>query len=81
MTGTLKELHPEGRVIFYEEDDPEGFRKEILERFGFDPADSTSPPDWRGWNPSYTAEHGYSFLCPADHLDSIYGTSRYPMGS
>src|SRR5262249_31726874 len=78
---TWKVFFPNGRVIFYEGDDPEAFRKEIIGRFGFDPATASSPPgfDLFGWEPAYTAERGYSFHCPAEHLDSI--TDRYPMGS
>jgi hypothetical protein len=33
-----KRLFPEGRTIFYEGDDPEGFRQQIKAEFGFDPA-------------------------------------------
>ena len=33
-----QELHPNGRHIYYEGDDPEGFAQEILAEFGFDPS-------------------------------------------
>jgi hypothetical protein len=59
------ELCPEGRFIFYEGDDPKGFRREIKAEFGFDPGPK---PD-------------EGFHCPPEHLDAIYGTGRFPMGS
>jgi hypothetical protein len=70
------DLFPEGRVIYYEGDDPEGFVAEIKKRFNFDP----SADD--GW--SYVA-NGLPpfrrFFCPAHLLDRIYGDGNYPMGS
>ncbi len=66
------ELFPYGRLIFYEGDDPQGFVEEIKAKFGFDPSKDNS-----GWD----EEGGYSFFCPGDHLDAIYGVSKYPMGS
>ena len=33
---TWQDLFPDGRRLFYEGDDPEGFRQEILDEFGFD---------------------------------------------
>lgn len=50
-------LFPEGRHIYYEGDDPEGFRAEIREKFDFDPGEQ---PD-------------QGFDCPAELLDAIYG--------
>jgi hypothetical protein len=70
-TITQRELFPSGRQIYYEGDNPEGFALEIKERFGFDPRISS------GWD----EEHGYSFVCPAEFLDAIYGSELYPMGS
>lgn len=64
------EMFPDGRIIFYEGDDPKGFCKEIKERFGFDPSEGN-----RNWN----RRCGYSFDCPGKHLDAIY--TEYPMGS
>ena len=66
---TWRDLFPDGRVIFYEGDDPEGFRAQIRTEFGFDPGDTLS------W------EMSYSFHCPPEYLDAIYGGSRWPMGS
>lgn len=73
------ELFPNGRTIFYEGDDPEGFVKEIKAKFGFDPTKSKSQGYWEGtpWN----TESGYCFHCPAEYLDEIYGDDKYPMGS
>lgn len=65
-----KQLFPDGRYIFYEGDDPERFVEQIRNEFGFDPS---ADPDWN--NPDY------QFLCPAEHLDAIYGNDRFPMGS
>jgi hypothetical protein len=59
------ELFPTGRFIFYEGDDPEGFRREIKAEFGFDPGPR---PD-------------EGFHCPPEHLDAIYGVGRFLMGS
>jgi hypothetical protein len=71
------ELFPNGRVIFYEGDDPEGFVAEIKKRFAFDPSADA------GWN--FTAngedEPHRRFLCPAHLLEAIYGDEKYPMGS
>ena len=71
MNMTWRELFREGRFIFYEGDDPEGFAKEINERFGFDPRQSED----------FNEHGGYGFHCPPEHLDDIYGTDKYPMGS
>jgi hypothetical protein len=65
------DLFPDGRAIYYEGDDPEGFVREIVEKFNFDPSDL---------NPLWTEEHGYRFHCPARLLDDIY-CDKYPMGS
>lgn len=65
-------MFPEGRFIFYEGNDPEAFRKEIVAKFGFDPKEKAQ---------CWSKKHGgtYYFLCPAEHLDAIY--TQYPMGS
>jgi len=68
-TTTWRELCPEGRDIFYEGDDPAGFAQQIKAEFGFDPA---GDPMWGVQ---------YQFHCPAEHLDAIYGSARFPMGS
>lgn len=66
------ELFPRGRIIFYEGDNPKQFAADILARFGFDPSKD---------NPHWNTRCGFSFDCPAEHLDAIYGTGQYPMGS
>lgn len=68
---TWRELFPQGRSIFYEGDDAEEFRQQIKAEFGFDPGDSD------GWNRA----DGWRFHCPPQHLDAIYGVSRFPVGS
>jgi hypothetical protein len=62
------ELFPEGRDIFYEGDDPDGFAAQIRAEFGFDPAADSC------W------DEMQRFHCPAKHLDAIY-SGRFPMGS
>ena len=73
MTGeaklTWQTLFPEGRLIFYEGDDPTGFCEEILKNFGFDPSKSD---DW---------DDMQCFHCPPEYLDAIYGNDRYSLGS
>ena len=66
------EMFPNGRWIFYEGDDPKGFVREIKEKFGFNPSKG---------NPHWNKHGGYQFLCPAEHLDAIYDSRKYPMGS
>jgi hypothetical protein len=62
-------MYPHGRHIFYEGDDPERFAAEIVAEFGFDPS---RDPDWG---------NGCMFHCPAEHLDTIYSSHRWPTGS
>ena len=100
-TTTWRELFPEGRHVFYEGDDPEGFCAEINAGFGFDPSNQACHPDGCGWLSStdrpgaricrdrlpwgITVEGNesptYFFWCPPEHLDAIYGSDRWPMGS
>jgi hypothetical protein len=72
LKATWSELFPDGRQIFYEGENPKAFVKEMKRKFGFDPSKN---------NPRWNEEYGYSFLCPAQHLDEIYGNDKYPMGS
>ena len=84
---TWAELFPDGRTIFYEGDDPEAFRKLVKTEFGFDP--SEHPGDLTGLynrldaprESTWDEQHGWSFHCPAEHLNAIYSNSRFPMGS
>src|SRR3954465_4102833 len=67
------ELCPNGRHIFYEGDDPQGFVAEIKERFGFDPS---RDPRWAEPIPMSDIGPGfisYAFHCPARLLDELYG--------
>jgi hypothetical protein len=69
---TWRELFPEGRTIFYEGDDPETFAQEILAEFGFNPV---ADPLW------LTNAVCPAFRCPPEHLDAIYGSNRWELGS
>jgi hypothetical protein len=77
--GTWSNLFPEGRDIFYEGDDPTGFVSQIKAEFGFSPAVDS------GWGVKIHADDycftSYSFRCPSEHLDAIYGSDRFAMGS
>lgn len=76
------ELFPNGRTIFYEGDDPEGFCKEIKAEFGFDPRERPGDFTIPGHAPSpMTWEQHRAFHCPPEHLDAIYASGRWPMGS
>ena len=74
MTQRWKDLFPYGRTIFYEGDDPEGFRKEIIERFKFDPFIHS-----KDWKAHYAEFKAVMFHCPPEHLDKIY--TQYDTGS
>ena len=83
---TWRELFPNGRHIYYEGDEPQKFVDEIRAEFGFDPS---ADPDW-GTGYWYVPDAGrcpdpfgrtLMFLCPPEHLDAIYGSQRWPMGS
>ncbi len=87
------ELFPNGRFLNYEGDDPAAFRRMVIEEFEFDPADPTRPRQssapMAGWSGlfdvaiehGWDVEHGWSFHCPAEHLDDLYGSGKYPLGS
>mgnify|MGYP001617856475 CR=1 FL=1 len=73
------ELYPNGRYIYYEGDDPQGFIEEMKAKFGFDP--SKDNPDWgEEYNEDGEQWKSYGFFCPVEHLDEIY-SGTYPMGS
>lgn len=76
------ELFPDGRHIFYEGDDPDGFEKIMKDEFGIDLAAQKSwrepiEPDRPGGEPFIS----YGFFCPPEHLDAVYGTDRFTLGS
>ena len=75
--GVWEDLFPKGRDIFYEGNDPRGFRAEMRAKFGFDPI--TSPP--KGYWHRLTWQKERCFNCPANVLDTIYGNTKYPLGS
>lgn len=68
---TWREMFPEGREVFYEGKNPGAFALEIKREFGFDPRHAKT----------FNQRNGYKFLCPARHLDAIYGSGKYPLGS
>jgi hypothetical protein len=70
--GHLKgsEMFPNGRDIWFEGDDPAGYRAWARARTGFDPGEHWTE------DPS-----GYRFHCPAEHLNVLYGDSPWPVGS
>ncbi|MGV0050793.1 hypothetical protein ACRU43_16350 [Mycobacterium colombiense] len=78
--GPWAEVFPNGRHIFYEDDDPETFVEQIKAECGFDPG---ADPLWGVFYPATPGcndeFYSYQFCCPAEHLDAIYG--RWPMGS
>lgn len=108
MSGEWSEMFPRGRHIYYEGDDPEGFRQTLIKEFNFDPG---TDPSWgvtiEGDTPDEESEEddldelergeveenaeivrenfgdftSYGFHCPANILDAVYGSERFPMGS
>jgi hypothetical protein len=95
-SSTYAELFPGGRTIFYEGSDPEGFAEQIKAEFGFDPRESpgvyeNQPVPYDYWalsqmpaeakRPTWSQEHDWQFHCPSEHLDAVYGTRRWPLGS
>lgn len=71
-----EQLFPEGRVIYCEEDGDSAiyaFVEAVKEEFGFDPS---ADPLW-----DWQALSGPKFRCPPQHLDAIYGSGRWRMGS
>lgn len=81
VTMTWRELFPEGRHVFYEGTDPDEFRQQIRDEFSFDPG---SDPGWGarvGDESDPGSSLSYGFDCPPAHLDAIYGSDRFPLGS
>ena len=74
------ELFPQGRHIFYEGDNPAEFVRQIQAEFGFNPADD---PHWGEQLEDIEGPFppSYGFHCPADHIDEIYGSGRFCIGS
>lgn len=74
------EMFPEGRDIFYEGLDPVGFAGQMRREFGFDPC---RDPRWGEWvwdNPDDRFQ-SFGFRCPPEHLDEVYGSGRWELGS
>lgn len=81
---TVAELFPEGRILYYEGSDPEAFADQIRDELGLDPRISDGRAEGYDnglYGAEWTAESGYSFYCPPQHLQAIYGSGRFPIGT
>src|SRR5262249_48235807 len=73
-TITWDDLHPNGRIVFYEGDDPDGFAAE-MRTLGID----VRAPIPDGW--STTWDTARVFFIPPGHVEEIYGSERWKLGS
>jgi hypothetical protein len=89
-TGSQLDLHPDGRNLWYDGDDPDGFVAELKARFGFDPSKSPTggrllwgvPTPPRADDPEREWCTAYPFYCPPQHLDAILSDENdYCLGS
>jgi hypothetical protein len=64
----LSEVYPDGRELYYEGNDFIGFAAEVKAKTGFDPSQH-----WR--------VRCISFHCPAEYLEEVYGSGRWPLGT
>ena len=88
------DLRPNGRVVYYEGDDPDGFAAEMLE-LGID---VHSPCPWEPWDPTGELKPAgsqfgkpsfdldpfgrtYMFFIPPGRVEEIYGSERWLLGS
>ena len=78
---TWSEMMPDGRLVFYEGNDPKGFAAEMKSKFGLDVRAKNQPTNGLWGKPSFTKKGGYSFHCPGHLMDEIYGNAKYPLGS
>lgn len=75
-------MFPDGRWVFYEGEDPDGFANEMVEKFGFDPRKDNDL--WGADNDPDEDEpefRSYQFFIPGEHMDAVYGNHDYPLGS
>jgi hypothetical protein len=76
------EMFPGGRDIFYEGADPEGFAATMLSMYGFDPS---KDPKWgervEDGPDDPTGFTSHQFHCDAEHLDEVYGSGKWELGS
>jgi hypothetical protein len=75
---TWAKLYPEGRDLYYEGEHPDEFATAIREKFDFDPS---ADPLWGKYVEGDHGEPGftsYGFHCPAEHVDAVYGSHRFP---
>lgn len=68
-------LFPDGRCIFYEGDDPDGFRAEIKTKFGFDPAGSSPTQFQTGWHDD-SCDCGKDYHWTAAEADAKHWTEQ-----
>lgn len=66
--GPADEMFPEGRSVWYEGEDPEGFVAAVQERYGFTLVLKEDPS-------------GHAFFCPPGYVDAIVYESDWPMGT
>lgn len=71
------QLFPEGRVVFYEGDDPTTFAREMRELYGIDVA----APAPAGFPYQPTWLEAESFFIPAGLVEAVYGSGRWELGS
>lgn len=71
------ELCPDGALRFYEGNDPESFRAEMVTEFGFDPAADDPEYTPGGW----CDYRGWAFTIPAGLVEAVYGSGRWDLGS
>jgi hypothetical protein len=77
-TQSWAELFPNGRDIFYEGDSPDEFAAHIATTYGFDPRTDHQWWDVIDGGDGMAPFVSYSFRCPANLLDAIYGNPAYP---
>ena len=78
---------PDGRVVYYEGDDPEGFAAAMLSEYGIDVRVAT-PYCWceqghpQSWGEGTCRPlGGRAFFIPAGLVGAIYGSDRWQLGS
>ena len=73
------DIFPQGRVVFYEGDDPEGFAKEMA-ALGID-IEAQPPDDIAAWLNRANWKEIRSFFIPPGRLEEIYNNDRWLLGS
>ena len=81
MRSAWSGLFPEGRHLYYEGRDPQGFVEQVKSKYAFDPS---KDPAWGQRVEPGDGHEGFdsfSFDCPPRLLNAIYGRLRFPLGS